>query len=250
MINQIILGDCTKMLFEMPENFVDLGITSPPFNVGVSYKSSKNDLVSVDEYCAFAAEVMTGMFRVLKDGGRFCLEIGGSGRDLPLSWLWQDAAYKAGFKLHTEIVIDHRATNPTAWGSWLKSDNVRVIPNFRHLYVFYKGTSTKRGAVPCDISRDEFVEWTKGRWQINWSKGANKKEHPAKFPEELPTRCMKLFGHPGDLVLDPFIGSGTTAVVACKLGRNYLGIELSPDYYAIAVNKVEKVKQKLGQSNK
>lgn len=233
---QIINGDCVVEMQKLPDQSIDMVITSPPYNVGLVYADNdwQDDRLDVSEYKKFADRVMFQVARLLKVGGRACIEIGGSGRNLPLSWIWQDAAFSSGLQLYSEIVIDHRCTNLTAWGSYLKADNVRTIPNFHHLYTFYKESYTKRGK-ETSIEKDNWVKWTKGRWSINYSE---KNPHPASFPVELPARCMKLFGHVGDVILDPFSGSGTTGI-ACKLhDRIYIGIEKELEYYNLSVQRV------------
>jgi site-specific DNA-methyltransferase (adenine-specific) len=121
------------------------------------------------------------------------------------------------------------------WGSWLKADNVYTAPNFRLLYIFFKGTPTKAGGTTT-IAKPEFLEWTRGRWQIQWQKHDG---HPAPFPIALPMRCLKLFGHEGDIVLDPFIGSGTTAIACIRTKRNYIGMEISETYVTLARERIE-----------
>ena len=232
------LGDCLEILPALPDNSVDLVVTSPPYNVGIVYgnKSRDDDKKSIEEYKRFADSIMSALFGVIVAGGRMCFEIGGSGRNFPSSWIWQDAAYQAGFGLFSEIGIQHRKTNPCAWGSWMKSDNVYTIPCFHMLYVFYKETATKRNG-NTTIDKREFIDWTRGYWKINYSKG-KVKEHPATFPVELPLRCIKLFGHDNDVVFDPFFGSGTTGVACVQTGRNFIGIEIEEKYFNIAEKRI------------
>jgi site-specific DNA-methyltransferase (adenine-specific) len=227
---------------EIDDNLVDLVITSPPYNVGIDYgKGREDDKRPFSEYCDFANLVTEQIARVLKSGGRACIEIGGSGRNFPLSWCWQDVAYKNGLGLFREIVLEQRKTNQCGWGSYLKSDNVYTVPNFHLMYVFYKESATKRSSGATDITSEQFVEWTRGLWRVFWRTHAG---HPASFPEDIPYRCMKLFGHTTDLVLDPFAGSGTTDIVAEKLGRHWIGIELNPTYVELANVRLEQERSK------
>lgn len=235
---KIIHGDCIEKIQSMPPKSINLIITSPPYNVGVEYgnKDRRADSLPFKKYIKFANDVMFEIATVMAWGGRACIEIGGSGRNMPLSWTWQNAAYLAGLELFSEITIEHRKTNQTAWGSWLKADNVYTIPNFHMLYVFYKGTATKRGE-KTEIDKDEFSEWTRGRWKINWSH-PDSKLHPASFPPSLPRRCMRLFGHTDDVILDPFMGSGTTLRAAKDMGRSAIGIEREEKYIKIAEERL------------
>ena len=231
-------GDCLEILPTLEAGSVDLCIFSPPYNVGVKYgdKDGKSDRLDPKDYKLFSDRVMKILHDVIVSGGRVCVEIGGSSRNLPLSWMWQDAAYKAGFGLYSEIGIPHRKTNPTAWGSYLKADMVFTIPNFHMMYVFYKTSERKNGG-ESTIIKDEFVEYTRGWWKINYSVG-KVKEHPATFPIELPSRCIKLFGHKADTILDPFAGSGTTGVACIQTGRRFIGIEIDEGYYQIAKDRI------------
>ena len=236
-VNSILLGDCLELFATIPDSSVDMVVTSPPYNVGIDYgEGREKDAREIKDYIYFAADVMSQVSRGLKSGGRCCVEIGGSGRNFPLSWTWQDAAYKAGLGLFSEIVIEHRKTNPTAWGSYLKPDNVYTIPNFHMLYVFYKDTATKRGD-GTNLIKEEFVEWTRGRWKINFSRDKNY-PHPAPYPVSLPTRCIKLFGHIGDLVLDPFGGVGTTAVACIQNSRDFILFEINAEYVDLAKKRI------------
>jgi len=242
-INQILCGDCIDIMKTFPDESIDLVVTSPPYNVGKDYGCGREkDKIPFNQYYDFALTVIREIESLLVIGGRFCLEIGGSGRCFPLSWCWQDVAYKSNLKLFSEIVIPHRKSNPTAWGSWLKPDNVYTIPNFHMAYVFFKETPTKKGK-GTDIRKSEFVEWTRGRWKINYSGRVTK--HPSEFPEELPKRFLKLFGHVDDVVLDPFVGGGTTCVVAKKLGRRWIGIDINPEYVEMADKRISNVPEKL-----
>jgi len=232
-LGKLYHGDCLEIMPELPK--VDLVVTSPPFNLNINYGDIVDDNKSNEDYHLFAIETLKKLFPVIQNGGRVCFEIGGSGRNFPMSWWWQDAAYKGGFKLFSEITLSHRKTNACAWGSWMKPDNVYTIPNFHMLYVFFKETATKVGD-KTDIARNEFIEWTRGRWSISW---ASHKLHPAPFSTELPYRCVRLFGHCNDLILDPFMGSGTTAVLCERLSRRWICIDLEEKNCEIAAKRIE-----------
>lgn len=242
---KLYLGDCLDVLPEIEADSMDMIITSPPYNVGVDYggKGFEEDKKPIDVYRDWIDKVNRALFRVLKVGGRYCLEIGSSGRDFPLEYFWQHSAYSCGFSLYSEVVIPHRKSNPTAWGSYLKADNVFTIPNFHALYIFYKEDRTKRNG-NTTITKDEFVEWTRGVWNINYAIGKIK-EHPATFPVELPHRCIRLFGHDNDLILDPFMGTGTTGIACIKSKRDFIGIEIDPTYYSIAEKRIAVDKMQL-----
>lgn len=233
---EIYQGDCRDIILDLPE--LDLVVTSPPYNTGVEY-DNHDDNMKLSNYKSLALSVMNYIGQRLKVGGRACIEVGGSGRDFPLGFIWQDAAYyKNDLGLHSHIGMAHRKTNPCAWGSYMKADACYTIPNFHEMFVFYKETGRKEGG-ETTITKKEWMEWTKGWWQINWSVGSDK-SHPAQFPIELPTRCLRLFGHKNDLVLDPFMGSGTTAKACWNQERRFIGIEKSEKYYELAKTNILK----------
>ena len=120
------------------------------------------------------------------------------------------------------------AGGKTAWGSWLSASNPQFRSFTEHILVFHKEVPRKEPVGESDITKDEFLKWTKNTWFIMPSKDVN---HPAVFPIEIPYRCIKIFSYVGDLIYEPFLGSGTT-VEACRvLKRNFIGSEISKKYY-------------------
>jgi len=222
---------------------VDLVITSPPYNVDIQY-NSHNDRGSYGEYLVFSATWMRRCHDWLRDDGRFCLNIpldknkGGQqsiGADLTT------IAKKAGFSYHSTIVWNEgNISRRTAWGSWMSASAPYVIAPVELIVVLYKNTWKKTsGSRKSDISRDEFMAWTNGLWNFNGEK-KTKIGHPAPFPVELPLRCMKLFSFVGDIVLDPFMGSGSTLVAASLCNRRGIGIEIDAHYCKIAKGRIER----------
>ncbi|HUW85794.1 MAG TPA: site-specific DNA-methyltransferase [Methanoregula sp.] len=222
---------------------IDLIVTSPPYNVDIQY-NSHNDQLTYDEYRNFSRRWMKRCFTWLKDDGRFCLNIpldknkGGQqsvGADLTT------IAKKIGFSYHSTIVWNEgNISRRTAWGSWASASAPYVIAPVELIIVLYKKTWKKTsGSGESDISRKEFVEWTNGLWTFN---GERKKKtgHPAPFPVELPLRCMKLFSFVGDVVLDPFMGSGSTLIAASQCNRKGIGIEIDYGYCERAVARIKK----------
>ena len=222
---------------------IDLIVTSPPYNVDIRY-GSHDDGGTYDEYLAFSKKWMSRCCRWLADTGRVCLNIprdkskGGQqsvGADLTA------IAKEAGFSYHSTIVWNEgNISRRTAWGSWMSPSAPFVIAPVELIVVLYKG-DWKRPAAgrKTDITRQEFMDWTNGPWT---SSGESKKKvkHPAPLPVELPLRCMKLFSYVDDLVLDPFLGSGSTMVAACRCGRRAVGIDLDADYCRLALDRVQK----------
>ncbi len=228
---------------KIPAGSIDLVVTSPPYNVDIQYHSH-NDQLTYDQYLDFSKRWMKRCFTWIKDDGRFCLNIpldknkGGQqsvGADLTT------IAKKTGFSYHSTIVWNEgNISRRTAWGSWASASAPYVIAPVELIVVLYKRSWKKTsGSGVSDITRKEFMDWTNGLWTFN---GERKKKtgHPAPFPVELPLRCMKLFSFAGDMILDPFMGSGSTLVAASQCNRKGMGIEIDHGYCAIAVSRIKK----------
>lgn len=220
---------------------VDLIITSPPYNVDIQYNSHKDD-VTYTEYLDFSRAWMSRCLGWLKDQGRFCLNIpldknkGGQqsvGADLTT------IAKSLGFQYHSTIIWNEgNISRRTAWGSWKSASAPFVIAPVELIVVLFKNSWKKtEGSRISDVSRDEFMEWTNGLWTFN---GESKKKigHPAPFPMELPRRCIKLFSYVGDVVLDPFCGSGTTLIAAANHERMGIGIDIDKKYCELVRKRI------------
>lgn len=242
-INVIYNDDFLKSN-SIPSNYVDLIITSPPYNLDINYKSF-DDGMTYEDYKKFSKKWLTKALRICKPDGRLCLNIpldknkGGHqsvGADLTV------IAKSVGWKYHTTIIWNEgNISKGSAWGSWLSASAPYVIAPVELIAVFYKGEMWKKqsGSRQSDMTKDEFLEWTKGVWTFS---GESKKKigHPTPFPVELPRRCMKLFSFVGDLVIDPFMGSGSTLVAAQKNNRKSIGFDIEPDYCEIAKKRLLK----------
>ena len=119
-----------------------------------------------------------------------------------------------------------------------------VIAPVEMIVIFYKKQWKKLEKGTSDVSRDDFMAWTNGVWTFN---GESKKRigHPAPFPVELPKRCIQMFSYVGDLVLDPFLGSGTTLLACSDLERRGVGVDIDEDYCALAVKRITTRPKKL-----
>jgi len=233
------IRDCIDGMREMEDNSVDLIITSPPYNVGVDYGDDFNDEKSFKQYIDWL-NVCFGIFhRKLKDGGRLAINIGDHGRN-PCT---QTHAY-IGVALHQlglvcrgMIIWDKRnCLSNTAWGRWCSPSNPALRSRSEYIWVFNKGSMKKRNVKGKTIQPHEFITYTMETWEI--SPETVMREHPAPFPIEIPMRLIKLYTIENDLVLDPFLGSGTT-LRACRMtNRNGIGFELNPDYDEIIRKRV------------
>jgi len=222
-------------------NSIDLIVTSPPYNVDIKY-NSHDDKMDYDDYLKFSREWIKKAYDLAKSSGRFCLNI-----PLDKNKGGQQSVYadlttigkEIGWKYHSTIIWNEQnISRRTAWGSWMSASAPYVIAPVEVIVILYKEQwKKKENNRVSDITRDEFLEWTNGVWNFS---GESKKRigHPAPFPVELPKRCIKLFSYVDDVVLDPFLGSGTTALACQVLGRKCIGIEISKDYFEIAEKRL------------
>jgi site-specific DNA-methyltransferase (adenine-specific) len=127
----------------------------------------------------------------------------------------------------------------TAWGSWLSAKNPILRDIHEYILVFSKGLFS-RGSIngsKSTISKEEFLEYTKSVWTFS-AESARRVGHPAPFSVELPSRAIKLYTFEGDVVLDPFMGSGQTAIAAIKTNRHYVGYDISKEYVRLAERRI------------
>ncbi len=228
----------SESMFELPDNSVHLMITSPPYNVTKAYD---NDL-SLNEYLALLKSIWQETFRVLCTGGRACINIANLGRKpyIPLhSYIIRDMV-EIGFLMRGEIIWNKStsASPSTAWGSWLSASNPVLRDIHEYILIFSKGSYSRSKKEKVNtITRDEFLEYTKSVWTFS-AVSAKKIGHPAPFPGELPNRLIKLYSFVGDVILDPFLGSGTTSLSALKNKRNYVGYDTDESYIQLAEKRI------------
>ena len=231
----------------LPDCSVHLMVTSPPYNVGKDYDED----LTLSEYRAFLRAVMAEVLRVLVPGGRVCFNLANLGRKpyLPLHrYLIEDllalrtpAQPESRLLMRGEIIWDKTGggATSTAWGSWMSPANPTLRDVHEYILVFSKDT-WRRPRLPGrqpTISRDEFMEFTKSVWRFPPA-SARRIGHPAPFPEELPRRCIELYTYANEVVLDPFMGSGTTALAALNAGRRFVGFEVAEEYRALASRRL------------
>ncbi len=236
--NTIILGSSENMK-EIPDNSVHLMVTSPPYNVTKEYDQD----LSLQEYLQLLRNVFTETYRVLVHGGRACINVANLGRKpyIPLSDYISQMMLEIGYLMRGEIIWykGARAGVSMAWGSWQSAANPVLRDTHEYILVFSKGSfSRKRPEGKADtITREQFMEWTKSVW-IMHPESAKKVGHPAPFPVELPYRLIQLYTFTGDIVLDPFMGSGSTAIAALKSGRKFVGYEIDQQYIDLARERI------------
>ena len=249
----VALGDCLTMIKGMRAAIVDVIVTSPPYNIGVAYRSY-DDSQPRDAYLAWLKQVSKELARVLKADGSFFLNVGSTNSD---PWVAMDvaAAFRGDFILQNHI-------------SWAKSVTItnnsfghfRPIKSRRYLNQNHESVYhfTKTGAVEVDRlaigvpfkDKINIARWGHKSdkrcggnvWFVPYKTVRSRTQkfgHPASFPVELPTRCMLLHGKKDMVVMDPFLGTGTTLIAAARLGHRGIGIEIDPDYVATSIIRLK-----------
>ena len=224
---------------EIPDNSVHLMITSPPYNVGKEYD---NDL-TLDEYLELLTSVFSQTYKKLVTGGRACINIANIGRKpyIPLHAMVIEIMMDLGFLMRGEIIWDKSASagGSCAWGSWMSASNPVLRDYHEYILVFSKESYSKsKMQVKKDtITRDEFIKWTQSVWTFP-AVNAKKIGHPAPFPIELPHRLINLYSYEGDVVLDPFCGSGTTCLAAIQNKRKYVAYDINEKYIELSQNRI------------
>lgn len=273
---------------EVADESVHLVVTSPPYNVGKEYKEH-DDRMGMAEYMRFLGDVWKECRRVLKPGGRLCINVANLGRKpyVPLNALITAQLLQAGWLMRGEIIWDKGASagTRTTWGSFGMNTNPTLRDVHEYIMVFSKDRYDLPDGCVTGISNGDFTSWTKSIWRpeervhvmaekakarifaakaedrdTNWlaeqvaraaqsvwaeagdgvwvMRTESGSKHPAPFPVELPRRLILLYTKIGDVVLDPFMGSGSTGVAAVEQNRRYIGYDNSAEYCRMAEERI------------
>jgi site-specific DNA-methyltransferase (adenine-specific) len=234
----------SEQMDELPDSSVHLMITSPPYNASKDYDQDLN----LSEYLKLLGKVWQETFRVLVPGGRACINVANLGRKpyIPLHTYIIDSMMGFGFLMRGEIIWNKAASasQSTAWGSWQSASNPVLRDTHEYILVFSKSNFKRdKGSKENTIDRDDFLDWTKSVWTFP-AVSAKKIGHPAPFPVELPHRLIQLYSFKGDIVLDPFAGSGTTCLTATMDDRHYIGYDTSEEYIELARDRIDDFRNK------
>ncbi len=262
--DRIFTADARKMT-DVPDACVALVVTSPPYFAGKAYEQEMGqghipgDYV---EYLEMLRDVFSECARVLEPGGRIAVNVANLGRK-PYRSLAADVVTI----LQDDLALLPRgevvwvkgkgATGSTAWGSFQSAANPVLRDLSERIVIASKGRFDRAVARPDrvkrglphenTISKEEFMEATLDVWNIA-PESAKRVGHPAPFPVDLPARCIRLFTYVDDVVLDPFMGSGTTAVAAIRNDRRFIGFETDPTYVELAERRIATARAAVAES--
>lgn len=258
--NRVVTGDCLRALAELPAESVDLVFADPPFNIGYGY-DVYDDVRAKDEYLAWTDRWLAAARRVLRSDGSFYVAIGDE------------------YAAEVKIALDRLGLTLRNWIVWHYTFGVNCSKKFNrsHAHIFYYVADPKRfrfnpdgvrvpsarlttyadrranpvGKLPDDTwvlrpqESDEHFRADSDTWYVSRVCGTFKERtgHPCQMPEAVLERILRVSTNPGDGVLDPFAGSGTTLAVAKRLGRKYFGVELSEDYAEAVRSRLEFVRE-------
>jgi site-specific DNA-methyltransferase (adenine-specific) len=271
-INSVINGDCIEVMKTLPENSIDLIVTSPPYGVNISYDVHDDDM-EINEYLEFSRRWLKETYNILKEDGRIALNIPyeinrqeKGGRIFFVSEVYQ-VMKEIGFKFFGIVDLEedspHRSKT-TAWGSWLSPSSPYIYNPKECVILAYKKEYKKieKGVSSWDYTEElvevegkdgepstmknkkiysqedkkEFMELVFGQWKYF---ADTKSLTKATYSLDIPMKAIKILTYKNDIVLDCFSGSGTTALAAKKLDRRYIGFELSPNYTEISKKRLE-----------
>lgn len=241
-------GDAIEILPSLPAGTVDLTVTSPPYLLGKEYGEGVDDDYEYVVWLEWMERWLSVLYDATSFGGRLCLNIpldtSRHGVKRPVYAAIIEKLRLTGWYYQTTIVWNEGTINRrTAWGSYARPSAPHVTSAVEMVVVCFKGTTeADYRRVPngrtWDIEPEEFKAWTITPWSFPNRVGKN--PHPAPFDEELPRRLIKLYSYKEDMICDPFTGSCTTNLVAERLGRRSIGIDLERQWLEYGRERIDR----------
>lgn len=245
-LGKLYLGNCMEIMKEIPENSIDLVVTSPPYNCGIEY-NSYNDNMEWKEYLKWIREWLIAIKAILKPDGRFAINIlmemgieNNKKRVSPYADFYS-ILYEVGLHVFgSPMWTDNHRGKHTAWGSWMSASSPYIYNPYEVIIIGYNKQWKKINKGISTISKEDFMMGCSGIWKLRTQ---TRQVTPACFHKDLPTLCINLLSYKGDIIFDPFMGSGTTVCVAEQLGRRWIGIEIDESYCSIAAKRIQAEKK-------
>ena len=242
LLGKVHCGDCLELMRSMPDGCVDFAITSPPYP-GVD--KMWGELFAPENFRKaheWLGLVWAECVRILRPGCKLAINIANTERRpyLPNSaMLYQ---YVPAEPLGEIIWHKGLCNHGTAWGSYRNPSDPSLTDHHEYIVIFRKPGERARQQGEF-IDKADFLEWRNTLWKLESAK-AGKVGHCAPFPETIPHRLIQFYSYPGEIVFDPFLGSATVAVVAERLGREWLGAEINHEYVSLAERRIAREREK------
>lgn len=244
-MNKIINDDCINIGEYLNSPCIDVIITSPPYNNNLGAQKNRKaydnyfDNKPYKEYITYIFDRFKTILPYVNSGGRLCLNIGsGKNAKLPLH-IDLASLFMRKLKLLPMAHIiwqKSHSSRRTSWGSWMSPSCPSFPATFEHILIFAKDTYKHKGnKEDITITREEFIKFANSTWEFP---GTKDPEHPAPFPRELPYRLIQMLSYKGNVICDPFMGVGTTCLVAKELERGYIGFDISEKYCSVAMERL------------
>ncbi len=229
---------------------IELILTSPPYNVSINYSGGHSDTMPYEEYLDWSRRWITKCFSLQPISGRIVInvpfsttpihlkkDIGVDPINYPIAADLIKICQLAGYKYYRTIIWTKMGSSKTCWGSWRSASCPVMIDPNEALLVFYKEQWKKTTKGTSTISGKEFMIYIKNTWDIP---PETHSKHPAAFNIALPNAIIKMFSYKEDTIMDNFMGSGTSGESAVRLGRNFIGVEMSTEYFNMAKERIYK----------
>ncbi len=235
-----IIHGSSECMVEIPDQSVHLTVTSPPYNVGKEYERGQ----TFEDWLELMRRVFREVKRVTCAGGRVCIVVAGVGRQphVPLQHYLTGIILELGGFLMRGTVIWSKGASvgvSSAWGSWKSASNPCLRDTHEFILIYSKDQMKREPTGDDSISRDEFLTASKSVWGDIQTESASRIGHPSPFPAGLASRLIQFYSFRNDIVLDPFLGSGTTAVAAVLSKRHYIGYDIIESYTQLARERVK-----------